>query len=87
LPSMVTSWSSGIGSPFARTMARVSTDADAAAQVVELLLAFLTAAVFYTESRTDPLGRNADSRQASGHPVAKAGFCRLFADALATVRH
>jgi hypothetical protein len=31
LPSIVTSWSSGIGRPFARTIARVSTNPEAAA--------------------------------------------------------
>jgi hypothetical protein len=53
-------------------MARVSTDPDAAAQIVKLLLAFLAAAVFDTEGRADSLGRDADSRQASGHDISKS---------------
>jgi hypothetical protein len=67
-------------------MARVSTDPDAAAQVVQLLLSFLASAVFDAKGRTDSLGRDSDSRQAGGHHVAQAALGRLFADASATMR-
>jgi hypothetical protein len=51
-------------------MARVSTNADAAAQGVELLLSLLAAAVLYTQDRTDSLRSDANGTQAGGHHVA-----------------
>jgi hypothetical protein len=68
-------------------MAGLSTYPETAAQVVQPLLAFLAAAVFDAKGRTDPLGRDTDSRQPGGDHVAKAWFLRLLAHALTTVRH
>jgi hypothetical protein len=53
-------------------MAGLSTNPKAAAQVVQLLLALLAPAVFHTEGGTNALGRDADSRQASGDNISKS---------------
>jgi hypothetical protein len=59
-------------------MARVSTDPDAAAQCVKGLGPALASAVLNAKSPAYTLGRNADSRQASGHHVAQSGTQPLF---------
>jgi hypothetical protein len=48
----------------------VSTDSEPAAQIVELLLSLLAAAVLYTQDLTDSLRSDANGTQAGGHHVA-----------------